>query len=52
MKTDQFKVMRKGSHDARVAALRDGRKERAVTFRAKKGPGSYQRPQRTRVAWR
>lgn len=29
--------------DQQVAALRDGRKNRATTFRAKKGKGSYTR---------
>jgi hypothetical protein len=36
----------------RVAALRDGRKERANKFRPKKGRGSYRRPQRSRGGYR
>ena len=36
----------------RVAALRDGRKERANKFRPKRGRGSYRRPQRSRGGYR
>lgn len=37
------KVSRRAQHEAYVAALRDGRKQRAHTFTPKKGKGSYRR---------
>jgi hypothetical protein len=36
----------------RVAALRDGRRERAAKFTPKKGRGSYRRPQTNRRSYR
>lgn len=37
------KAMRRAARDAEVSAMRDGRKVRAATFRARKGKGSYRR---------
>lgn len=39
----QRKVMRQSLRDEYVAALADGMKQRAQTFKAKKGKGSYKR---------
>ncbi len=44
-------VMRRANHEARVAALREGRRQRAATFRAKKGKGSYRRTTKHRNTW-
>lgn len=41
--TRQAAEMRAVAHTRYVADLRDGRKQRATTIPAKRGPGSYRR---------
>lgn len=40
---DASKTLRRLSHEERVNDLREGRRNRATTFRVKKGKGSYTR---------
>jgi stalled ribosome alternative rescue factor ArfA len=50
--TTASKVARATARSQQVDALRDGRRQRANTFRPKKGRGSYRRPQRSRGGYR
>lgn len=40
---EQHKLLRKLTWEEKVSAYRDGRKNRASIFRARKGKGSYRR---------
>ena len=52
MITQQRDAMRRSARARYVEELREGRRQRAVTVPAKKGPGSYNRKAKHRQDWR